>query len=95
MGASSIVKLLVTHGAKIEMKCSEFAATPLFWAVHGYGPNGPKEKADQVGAARILIEAGAKIDTTNREGLSAIELSKAGERSDMHALLHEHSGQSN
>ena len=95
MGASSTVTLLVTHGAKIEMKCSKFAATPLFWAVHGYGPNGPKEKADQVGAARILIEAGAKIDTTNREGLSAIELSKAGERSDMHALLREHSGQSN
>jgi len=93
MGSSSTVKLLLTHGAKIEMKCSEFAATPLFWAVHGYGPNGPKEKADQVGAARILIEAGAKVDTTNKQGMSAIELSKGCERSDMHALLREYSGQ--
>jgi ankyrin repeat protein len=87
MGASSTVSILITHGADIEAKCSEFVATPLFWAVHGYGPNGPREKTDQVGAARILMEAGAKIDTANREGVSAIQQAKLCERSDMRELL--------
>jgi uncharacterized protein len=91
MGAPSTVNLLVKHGANIETKCSEFGATPLFWAVHGYGPNGPKEKRDQVGAARMLIEAGARVDTMNKQGVSAIGLSKLCERSDMHLLLRESS----
>ena len=41
------VTILIINGwcgaisAQIEAKDSEFAATPLFRAVHGYGPNGP------------------------------------------------------
>ena len=57
MGMKSSVALLITHGASIEPKCTEFGATPLFWAVHGYGPNGPKVKYDQVGPAQLLIES--------------------------------------
>lgn len=46
MGAATTVQLLLARGAEIEARCSEFGATPLFWAVHGYGPDGPKPKTD-------------------------------------------------
>jgi uncharacterized protein len=88
MGAASTVDLLLAHGAAIEARCSEFGATPLFWAVHGYGPNGPKQKKDQVGAARILIKAGARVETANKHGLSALELSKLCDGRDMYEVLH-------
>ncbi|MFL6604987.1 MAG: ankyrin repeat domain-containing protein [Steroidobacteraceae bacterium] len=88
IGTLSTVELLISNGADIEAKCSEFQATPLFWAVHGYGPNGPKDKKDQIGAARLLLNAGAKIDTANRDGLSALEASKLCASSEMYELLH-------
>ena len=94
-GAPTAVELLVSHGAEIEVKCSEFGATPLFWAVHGYGPNGPNAKTGQVGAARALIAAGAKVDTSNKHGLSALELSKQCEKKDMYELLRQHASTRN
>ena len=57
------------------MKDAEFGATPLFWAVHGYGPNGP-EKRDQVGAARVLLAAGANARTSNKEVAPRLELAE-------------------
>ena len=90
IGTPSTVELLIEHDADIEAKCSEFAATPLFWAVHGYGPNGPRPKRDQVEVARVLIQAGAAVETVNKDGLSAIELSKLGEKRDINELLRQH-----
>ena len=87
VGTPSTVELLIAHGAEVEPRCAEFGATPLFWAVHGYSPDGPKQKKDQVGAARTLIDAGAKVETMNKEGLSALELAKLCERADMYDLL--------
>jgi len=40
-----------------------------------------------VGAARMLIEAGAEVQTANKQGLLAIDLSKLCERQDMHVAL--------
>jgi ankyrin repeat protein len=90
IGTPATIELLVAHNADIEARCSEFGATPLFWAVHGYGPDGPKEKKDQVGAAGILIQAGASVDTANRHGVSALELSKLCANRDMYELLQQH-----
>jgi hypothetical protein len=90
IGTPSTIELLVAHKANIGARCSEFGATPLFWAVHGYGPDGPKQKKDQVGAARILIQAGASADTANRHGVSALEQSKLCENRDMYELLHQY-----
>ena len=90
MGASATVGLLIARGAQIEAKDSEFAATPLFWAVHGYGPNGPPNKKDQVGAARILIDAGASPRTENKQGLSALDLAKTCEHKEMYELLRQY-----
>ena len=90
VGTPSTVEILVAHNANIEARCSEFGATPLFWAVHGYGPDGPKPKKDQVGAARALIQAGASVDTANRHGVPALELSKLCGNRDMYELLHQY-----
>jgi len=87
MGTTETVELLIAHGAQIEARDSEFSATPLFWAVHGYGPNGPEKKKDQVGAAKMLIEAGAKARTANKQGLSALEVAKSCSSKDMYDLL--------
>ena len=92
MGSPSTVELLIARGADIESRCSEFGTTPLFWAVHGYGPDGPKVKKAQVTAARILISGGANVNTTNKQGLPALELSKSCERRDMYELLRQIAG---
>lgn len=86
VGGSRTVEQLVARGAEMEVKDSEFGATPLFWAVHGYGPNGP-EKKDQVGAARILLAAGANVRTFNKEGCSALEMAETCKKRDMYELL--------
>ena len=86
LGASGTVEQLVARGAGLEAKDSEFGATPLFWAVHGYGPDGP-EKKDQVGAARILLAAGANARTSNKQGRSALELADTCAARDMYELL--------
>jgi uncharacterized protein len=88
MGLSPSVELLIAHHANIEAKCSEFAATPLFWAVHGYGPRGPQKKTNQVAAARLLIQAGASVDTKNKHGVSALEQAELCANRDMFELLH-------
>jgi uncharacterized protein len=86
VGASRTVEQLVARGAELEAKDSEFGATPLFWAVHGYSPNGP-DKKDQVGAARILLAAGANARTSNKQGRSAVELADTCANRDMYELL--------
>jgi ankyrin repeat protein len=86
VGSSVTVEQLVSRGVEMEVKDSQFGATPLFWAVHGYGPNGP-EKKDQVGAARILLAAGANARTFNKEGCSALEMAETCKSRDMYELL--------
>ncbi len=86
VGASTTVEQLVARGVELEAKDSEFGATPLFWAVHGYGPNGP-EKKDQVGAAKVLLAAGANARTANKEGCSALEMADTCAARDMYELL--------
>ncbi len=90
IGTPASVEFLVAHGADIEARCSEFGATPLYWAVHGYGPDGPKQKRDQIGAVRALIRAGASVETANSRGISALELAKLCERRDMYELLQQY-----
>ena len=92
MGLAQTVSLLIARGAQLEHKDSEYAATPLYWAVHGfgpegYGPNGPKLPRDQVGAVRALLAAGAVVNTSNHQGIFAIELANSYQNRAMYELL--------
>jgi hypothetical protein len=78
---------LLARKVEIEPRCTEFGATPLFWAVHGYGPGGPRAKKDQVEVARRLMAAGAVVETTNKHGLDARALARECSRPDMSVLL--------
>ncbi len=86
-GDAQTVRLLLARRPDIEARCSEFGATPLFWAVHGLSPRGPREKSDQLGAAQALLEAGARLDTSNKEGLSASDLARSFAQRDLCELL--------
>jgi methionine synthase I (cobalamin-dependent) len=90
VGASATVGLLIENGAAIDARDTEFGATPLFWAAHGYGPNGPVKKNDQVGAAKLLMAAGANMAATNKHGVSVIALARTCARQDLHELLQRH-----
>ncbi len=92
MGLPSTVALLLERGAELEAKCSEFAATPLFWAVVGFGPNGPNKKKDPVSSAKVLLEAGANIDTRNKDGVTALQCAKEADSNDMFELLSQYHG---
>lgn len=87
MGLPSTVEMLIRAGATLEARCKEFGATPLFWGVHGFGPRGPNNKTGQIDAVRALIGAGAAIDTTNKDSLTAIDCSRRASTSEMHDLL--------
>lgn len=87
VGSWATVELLVAHKAEIDPRCSEFGATPLFWAVHGLGPDGPTPKRYQVAVARMLVRAGARVDTANKQGVSAMELAVRGGSAEMVEVL--------
>lgn len=87
VGSASIVERLIVRGAEIEPRCTEFAATPLFWAVRSWGPDGPREKKEQVAAARLLIDAGASVHSKNKQGVSALDLARSNPRQEMFELM--------
>lgn len=87
VGLPSTVELLIQQGADLEVKCIEFGAIPLFWAVFGFGPHGPNKKRDPIGSAQVLLEAGARVDTTNNQGISALKCSQQADSNEMYELL--------
>lgn len=87
LGLPSVVKLLIRRGATIEARCTEFGATPLYWAAVGFGPNGPAKKKDPIGSAKVLIDSGADVGTMNNQGESALECSRHADSNDMYELL--------
>lgn len=91
VGLPSTVELLIQRGAKLEVKCAEFGATPLYWAVFSFGQQGPNKKRDPLGAAKVLLEAGASVDTANNQGISALKCSQQGDSDEMHQLLLQYS----
>jgi len=90
VGTPTVVDALLNKGAIHDVKCSEFGATPLFWAVQGFSKYGPPEKSDQIGAAKILISHGANIRTMNNERVTAIERSQESDSEAMTRVLENH-----
>jgi ankyrin repeat protein len=93
MGLPSTVEQLIQQGAELEAKCTEFGGTLLYWAAFGFGPHGPNKKRDPVGSARVLIDAGASVDTTNRQGVSALECARQADSNEMYELLLQYSNE--
>ena len=91
VGLPSTVELLLQNGAELEARCTEFGATPLYWAVFGFGPHGPNKKRDPLGSARVLLDAGANVDTTNNQGTSALECAQQADSNEMFELLSRYS----
>ncbi len=87
VGLPATVELLTQHGAELEARCSEFGATPLYWAVFAFGSHGPNGKRDPVGSAKVLLDAGARVDTTNSQGISALSCSQQADSNEMFELL--------
>ena len=94
VGLPSTVEKLIQCGAELEAKCMEFEATPLYWAVVGFGPHGPNRKRDPLASAKVLLEAGAKVDTTNNEGVSTFKCSQQADSNEMYELLIRYSHES-
>jgi ankyrin repeat protein len=91
MGLSLTVELLIHKGSELEKKCSEFGATPLYWAVFSFGPHGPNRKRDPIESVKMLLEAGANLDTTNNQGISALKCSQQADATEMNELLMKYS----
>jgi uncharacterized protein len=67
-GRENLVARLIRAGADIHKKCIDFKSTPLLWAVHGYKFKGGETRHHQIDCVRLLLEAGAEKNTTNKEG---------------------------
>lgn len=87
IGLPQTVAALIERGAEIEARCTEYGATPLFWAAHAVGPHGPRGRRDPAGAARVLIAAGADAHAKNKQGMSALECARGAESKELYEFL--------
>jgi len=67
-GQSNLVDRLIRAGADIHKQCIDFTSTPLLWAIHGYKTQEDCGEGDHIECARLLLEAGADKQVTNRDG---------------------------
>lgn len=74
VGCVPIVERLLQHPLDLEQKCQEFGATPLYWAAHGYLNSHRCKKTGQFESARMLIDSGSEINTSNADNLPILDL---------------------
>ena len=73
-GHLEIVKLLLRHGAPMNLQDERFGGTPLGWALHGWAhPPEPSGNARHHEVVAALVAAGATVELQNipRENLEA------------------------
>jgi uncharacterized protein len=73
-GRDIILKKLMSLNPEINKLCTDFKATPLFWAVHGHRFGGKENFHHQAECARILLEHGADPTIPNLEGTQPAQL---------------------
>lgn len=71
----TVVKLLGC-GANLEQKCTQFHATPLFWAIHAVRYGASTDHTQIIEAVNVLLDAGADKETCNFEDYSARQLAE-------------------
>jgi hypothetical protein len=57
-----IVRILIAHGAPIDVKDDHYHATPLGWALHGWGHRGEGTAESYYEVVRQLVTAGARVE---------------------------------
>jgi ankyrin repeat protein len=72
-GRENLVDKLIRAGADIHKRCIDFKSTPLLWAVHGHKFDSGRNRHHQIECVRLLLEAGAEKDVSNKEGKSIVE----------------------
>lgn len=78
-GAIETVKLLVAHGANVNVANAEGKTALMFSVTSG-----------QLPLVQYLLDSGANIDATDVNGLTALRMAKANFAEDIVALLREH-----
>jgi ankyrin repeat protein len=78
-GKDKLVSRLIEEGAAINMKCIDFNATPLFWAVHGLKKGERSNRQNQLECVRILVQSGADKNIPNAEGKTIFDLLDDGD----------------
>ena len=73
-GRDGIVKKLIEMNPQINLLCTAFKSTPLFWAIHGYKFGGKENRYNQIECARLLVEHGADPNIPNFEGFRPMDL---------------------
>ena len=61
-GYADLVKLLLAHGASLDVKDEAFHADPAGWVDHGRENNGDRRGSDYPAVAEALRAAGCKVD---------------------------------
>jgi hypothetical protein len=62
-GHSDIVRILLAHGASIDVKDDNYHATPLGWALHGWGGRSERTPAEPYyDVVSQLVAAGARVE---------------------------------
>lgn len=69
-GSAGAAAVLVRR-TPVDTRCLDFKSTPLFWAAYGSG-QGARDDGDYIGTCRLLLEAGAQVNTCNAEGMPAV-----------------------
>lgn len=75
-GLPVTVSKLLSNGADQEQKCTQFHATPLFWGIHAIRYGSDQEHSNMIEAIELLINAGARKDTSSYQDITALELAK-------------------
>jgi ankyrin repeat protein len=64
-GWPDAARLLLAHGASVEVRDHEFKAPPLIWAAEG--SRGSRDGRDHAAVGRLLLDAGSPVDWTGTE----------------------------
>ncbi len=86
-GLPDTVSQLLAAGARVEQKCTQFHATPLFWAIHAIKYGSDKAHNKMIAAIRHLLDAGADKDTCNHQDYTALQLAKDTDNETLIGLL--------
>jgi len=69
-GGLSVVARMLAQGPDLEDRANQFQATPLHWAIHGWRQAKGRNLRQQAEVIRLLIAAGASLDSPDAEGLT-------------------------